>query len=76
MPDAGQAKTWLISTNALRRPLTVSIYRPAADFWSKRGIRRACVASINEIPFASNSFDAVVSVDVLECEAVDEDRGL
>jgi SAM-dependent methyltransferase len=46
----------------------------AANFWSKRGISRACVASINEIPFASNSFDAVVSVDVLECEAVVEEK--
>lgn len=46
----------------------------AAAYWPKRGIRSACVASINEIPFASSSFDAVVSVDVLECEAVREDK--
>lgn len=46
----------------------------AATYWSKRGISRACVASINEIPFASSSFDAVVSVDVLECEEVAEER--
>jgi SAM-dependent methyltransferase len=46
----------------------------AASYWSKRGISRACVASINEIPFASSSFDAVVSVDVLECEAVAEEK--
>jgi SAM-dependent methyltransferase len=46
----------------------------AAAYWKKRGIDRACVASINEIPFASNSFDVVVSVDVLECEAVVEEK--
>ncbi len=33
---------------------------------------RVCVSSINQIPFRERSFDAVVSVDVLECEAVDE----
>jgi SAM-dependent methyltransferase len=48
-------------------------YSPhAAAFWSKRGLDGACVASINEIPFPDRSFQAVVSVDVLECEAVDE----
>ncbi len=46
----------------------------AAAYWKKRGVDRACVASINEIPFASNSFDVVVSVDVLECEAVVEKK--
>lgn len=46
----------------------------AAAFWGKRCLEKACVASINEIPFAANTFEAVVSVDVLECEAVDEDE--
>ncbi len=44
----------------------------AASFWPQRGLERVCVSSINEIPFRERSFDAVVSVDVLECEAVDE----
>ncbi len=44
----------------------------AASFWPQRGLDRVCVSSINQIPFREESFDAVVSVDVLECEAVDE----
>lgn len=46
----------------------------AAPFWARRGLRRVCQASINDIPFSDRSFDAVVSVDVLECDAVDEDK--
>ncbi len=45
----------------------------AADFWNRRNLEKICVASVNEIPFASGSFDAVVSVDLLECEQVKED---
>ncbi|HTY24559.1 MAG TPA: class I SAM-dependent methyltransferase [Desulfomonilaceae bacterium] len=44
----------------------------AAAFWSKRNLERMCVASINEIPFASKTFQAVVSIDVMECEQVKE----
>ncbi len=42
-------------------------------FWGRRCLQKACVASINEIPFSANSFEAVISVDVLECEEVNED---
>jgi SAM-dependent methyltransferase len=45
----------------------------AAEFSRKRGLERTCRASINEIPFNSDTFDAVTSVDVLECTAVSED---
>lgn len=45
----------------------------AAAFWSKRGLDSVCVASINEIPFPAETFDVVTSVDVFECEAVDEE---
>lgn len=48
----------------------------ASPFWAKRGLRKVCQASINEIPFADGSFDAVVSVDVLECDAVDEQQAV
>ena len=47
--------------------------RHAATFWSKRGLATVCVASINEIPFPAETFDVVMSVDVLECGAVDEE---
>lgn len=46
----------------------------AAPFWAKRNLRSVCLASINEIPFPSDTFDAAMSVDVFECDAVGEDR--
>jgi ubiquinone/menaquinone biosynthesis C-methylase UbiE len=46
----------------------------AAAFWKRRNLEKTCLASIDEMPFASESFQAVVSVDVLECEEVDEER--
>jgi SAM-dependent methyltransferase len=48
----------------------------AAPFWGERGITRACLASINEIPYAAGTFDAVMSVDVLESDAVDEAKAV
>lgn len=48
----------------------------AAPFWRKRGLLKVCRASINEIPFRSGYFDAVMSVDVLECDAVDEEHAV
>jgi SAM-dependent methyltransferase len=50
------------------------VAREATDFWRKRGLERVCRASINDIPFPSAMFDAAMSVDVLECEAVNEER--
>jgi SAM-dependent methyltransferase len=50
-------------------------YSPhAAPFWRLRELDRVCRASINDLPFADASFDAVLSVDVLECDGVDERR--
>jgi SAM-dependent methyltransferase len=44
--------------------------RHATEFWPRRGVRAACRASINEIPFRADVFDVVVCVDVLECDGV------
>lgn len=44
----------------------------AAPFWKQRGLHRACLASINAVPYPDNAFDVAVSVDVLESDAVDE----
>jgi ubiquinone/menaquinone biosynthesis C-methylase UbiE len=44
----------------------------AASFWPQRGLNSACLGSINYIPYKDETFDAVISVDVLECEAVME----
>jgi ubiquinone/menaquinone biosynthesis C-methylase UbiE len=46
----------------------------AAPFWAKRGLNKTCLGTINDIPFASETFDAVMSVDVFECEDVVEER--
>jgi len=43
----------------------------AAAFWNgEPGVRR-CLASINELPYADEFFDAACSVDVLGCEGVE-----
>jgi ubiquinone/menaquinone biosynthesis C-methylase UbiE len=47
----------------------------ALPFWHERGIdQHTALASINEIPYAENSFDAVISVDILEVDGVDDQR--
>ncbi|MGO9566444.1 MAG: methyltransferase domain-containing protein [Desulfomonilaceae bacterium] len=46
----------------------------AAFFCKKRGLTNICRASINDMPFASDTFAAVVSVDVFECDSVIEDQ--
>lgn len=48
----------------------------AAEFWDERGLHRGAIASINEIPYADDTFDAVTSIDVLESDAVDEEHAL
>ena len=44
----------------------------AAPYWAQRQLRSMCVASVNAMPFLDESFDAVVGIDVLECDGVDE----
>jgi SAM-dependent methyltransferase len=46
----------------------------AAFFCKKRGLTNVCRASINDMPFAPETFAAVVSVDVFECDSVLEDQ--
>lgn len=48
----------------------------AAPFWAERGLKRCCIASINEMPYPADHFDAVTSIDVLESDAVDPDRAV
>jgi len=48
----------------------------AAPFWVQRDLTRCALASINAIPFRDASFDTVMSVDVLESDAVDLDAAV
>jgi SAM-dependent methyltransferase len=50
--------------------------KEASAFWPKRSIGAACLASINTIPFRPSTFDAVISVDVLCCKAVQVDQAV
>ncbi len=53
------------------RAYGVDLSKHASAFWdSNRFVSRA-LGSVNELPYADHSFDAVVSVDVLQCEQVD-----
>lgn len=46
----------------------------ASHYWSRRGLTTACRGSVNEIPFGSDTFDAVFAVDLLECDGVEEQQ--
>jgi SAM-dependent methyltransferase len=47
----------------------------ARPFWRERGILpQTTLASINEVPYADNTFAATVSADILECDGVDDHR--
>jgi SAM-dependent methyltransferase len=43
-------------------------------YWKQRGLRRVCLASVNQLPFRDGSFDAVLSIDVLECDEVSQEK--
>jgi SAM-dependent methyltransferase len=47
----------------------------ARPFWRERGVlAQTAIASINEIPYADNTFASVISADILECDGVDAHR--
>ncbi len=50
----------------------VDISPSASKYWKGNGLHRACIGTVNSIPFRDGSFDAVIAVDVLECDGVDE----
>lgn len=63
-----------VGTNVTQETYGFDFSQEASVFWKKRHLERMCLASINEIPFRSDTFDAVMSVDVLECGAVSPER--
>lgn len=48
----------------------------ASEFWGERGLKRCVVASIDDIPYPTDTFDVTTSVDVLESDAVDQCRAI
>jgi len=46
----------------------------AVPYWQCRGLKQVCLGSVNNLPFPDDAFDAVVCVDVLESDAVIEER--
>ncbi len=66
----------LIGQNITPHAYGFDLSLDAAPFWRNRHIDRVCNASINNIAYASNLFDFVVSIDVLECEGVDERQAI
>lgn len=66
--------------HALKMEITPQAYgfdlsADAARYWPGRSLQKqVCVGSANAVPFQDNAFDAVVSVDLLECDAVQEQK--
>ncbi len=62
-----------IASQVTPRAFGLDISDHACPFWLQRGLKQVCLASVNQIPFSNDSFDAVLSIDVLELEAVKEE---
>lgn len=62
----------ILNENVTSDGFGFDIAEAASPFWPRRNLDKVCLASVNEVPFKSEYFDAVVSVDLLECDAVDE----
>ena len=62
----------ILNENITPEGFGFDIAEAASPFWPRRNLDKVCLASVNEVPFKSEYFDAVVSVDLLECDAVDE----
>jgi len=50
----------------------VDLSSHVTPYWSRRGLKRVSLASVNRLPWPDGVFDAVVSTDVLECDEVEE----
>lgn len=54
------------------RAFGLDVSPEVVPFWRQRDLRRVCLASVNDLPFPDGTFDAVVSLDVLDQDAVIE----
>ncbi len=58
-----------------RHTFGLDLSSEGAKFWRERGVAsQTCLASINELPYPADTFDATVSVDILECDGVEDAR--
>lgn len=61
-----------VSSSITSKSWGFDVAAEATRYWTKRSLSTVCRASINDIPFPGDTFDFVMSVDVLECSGVDE----
>jgi SAM-dependent methyltransferase len=63
-----------ISASLSRTTFGLDVAPDAAPYWRRRGLAQVCRGSVNDLPFSDDTFDAVVCIDVLESDAVIEQR--
>ena len=73
--DAGCGTGGLLWRLAHRQAWGVELAREGIRFCRQRGLDNVLQASINELPFRANSFDVVLSIDVLVHQWVSDDVG-
>jgi SAM-dependent methyltransferase len=61
-----------ISGRITEHAFGLDVSRFVAPYWKQRGLKRTCRGSVNHLPFRDGVFDAVMSIDVLECDDVAE----
>jgi SAM-dependent methyltransferase len=61
-----------IAQNVSDHSFGIDLSRHAVPFWKRRGLKRVCLASVNDLPFPDGTFDVVVCLDVLESDSVIE----
>jgi SAM-dependent methyltransferase len=73
--DAGCGTGGLLRRLAHRKALGVEIASEGIRFCRQRGLDNVLQASVTELPFRANSFDVVLSIDVLVHQWVPDDVG-
>jgi SAM-dependent methyltransferase len=63
-----------ISTSLSRSTFGLDVAPDAVPYWRRRGLEQVCLGSVNDLPFPDATFDAVICIDVLESDAVIEER--
>jgi SAM-dependent methyltransferase len=66
----------VLRTEVSRRSHGFDVSPVAATYWPRKQLSGLCVGSINAVPYRDGCFDAVIAVDVLECDGVSEEQAL